>query len=204
MTPSQDVDSGPDEPGGDVPRPDRGYGVVARLFHWGTALLILTTIPIGIAMTSEGFESVGDALYIAHKNIGVVILGVLVLRLVWRLARPAPPPLPASVPALQRRIAEWTHRGLYLLVGLMAVTGYLRVVSGDFPVELLDALGVPPLISGRPDLSRTLSVVHKFTAWALVATLAVHVAAAAHHALILRDGVVSRMWPPWRSDADTR
>jgi cytochrome b561 len=179
----------------------RGYGIVARLFHWGSALLILATVPIGVAMTSEGFESLRDALYVAHKNIGVLILVVLLLRVAWRVFTPAPPRLPDSVPPLQRRLAETTHTGLYLLLGLMAVTGYLRVVSGDFPVEALDALGVPPLISGAPGLSETLSVVHKFGAYLLVAVVAMHVAAAAHHALILRDGVFSRMWPPWRRDA---
>jgi cytochrome b561 len=179
----------------------RGYGIVARLFHWGSALLILATVVIGVAMTSEGFESLRDALYVSHKTIGVVILGVLALRVAWRVVTPGPPRLPDSVPPLQRRLAEVTHTGLYLLMGLMAVTGYLRVVSGDFPVEILDAAGIPPLISGAPELSGTLSVVHKVGAYLLVAVVAMHVAAAAHHGLILRDGVFSRMWPPWRRDA---
>jgi hypothetical protein len=68
-------------------------------------------------------------------------------------------------------------------------------------VEILDAVGIPPLISGAPELSGTLSVIHKVGAYLLVAVVAMHVAAAAHHALILRDGVFSRMWPPWRRDA---
>jgi cytochrome b561 len=182
---------------------ERGHGIVARLFHWVTAMLVLGTIPVGIAMVSEGFEGIGDALYIVHKNVGVIVMAILVLRLLWKLATPAPPALPESVPPLQRRLAESTHLFLYVLLGIMTATGYLRVVSGDFPIELLDALGVPPLLSGQPDLSRTLSVIHKFTAYVLVATLAVHTAAAAHHALILRDGVFSRMWPPWRRDAGT-
>lgn len=178
-----------------------GYGTVHRLFHWLSALLILATIPVGLAMTSEGFGGVRDALYVAHKSLGVVILAVLALRVAWRAIAPRPPELPESVPPLQRRLAKRTHTGLYVLVAVMGVTGYLRVVAGDFPVEILDALGIPPLISDAPSLSRWLSVVHKVGAYLLVAGIAGHVAAAAHHALILRDGVIRRMWPPWAPDS---
>lgn len=185
-------------PSGDpAPVPVPGYGTGHRVFHWLSALLILVTIPVGLAMTSEGFVAIGDALYVTHKSLGVVILAVLLLRVLWRVVTPGPPRLPPSVPPVQRRLAERTHLALYLLVGLMGVTGYLRVVSGDFPVEILDALGIPPLISGAPELSRWLSVVHKVGAYLLVAGLAAHVAAAVHHALVLRDGVFQRMWPPW-------
>lgn len=180
-----------------------GFGTGHRLFHWISAALILATIPVGLAMTSEGFGGIRDGLYVAHKSLGVIILAVLALRVAWRAATPRPPGLPDSVPPLQRRLAEWTHVGLYVLVAVMGVTGYLRVVAGDFPVEILDAVGIPPLVSGAPNLSRWLSVVHKGGAYLLVAGIAVHVAAAAHHALILRDGVFGRMWPPWVSGSRT-
>lgn len=176
-----------------------GHGTVTRLFHWTMAVMILSTIPVGIAMTSEGFDSIGDPLYVFHKGMGVLIGAVLALRLAWKLVTPSAPPLPDSVPPLQRRIAERTHVLLYLLLGVMVVTGYLRTVAGDFPIEILDALGIPPLIGEHPELATTLSVVHKFTAWILAVVIALHVGAAAHHALILRDGVIRRMWPPVRS-----
>lgn len=179
-----------------------GYGRPARWLHWLMALLLAVTIPAGMAMTSEGFGGISDALYILHKNLGVVIGVVLAVRWLWRLAGPAPPPMPDSTPAREQSIAHWTHRFLYLLLALLVATGYLRVVAGDFPVELLDALGVPPLLSGRPDLSTDLSVTHKFTAYLLVTVAAVHVSAVLHHTVILGDGALSRMWPPWRQDAE--
>lgn len=173
-----------------------GYGRVSRLFHWGMALLIATTVPVGIAMTSQGFEGVSDGLYITHKGLGVIIGVVLLGRIGWRLLRPGPP-LPDSVPARERSIASATHVILYVLLLVMVVTGYVRTVGDGFPIELLNVLGVPPLVPEMPSLARTLAVVHKVTAYVLVALVAVHVSAVAHHALILGDGLFKRMWPPW-------
>lgn len=184
-----------------VGAPDRGqgHGTGRRLFHWLTVLLVGITLPVGIAMTSEGFRDWSDALYITHKGMGVVIGIVLVLRLAWRWVTPPPPPLPDTVSPLERRLAGATHAALYGVLALLVATGYVRTVTGGFPIELLDALGVPPLLPERPDLSRALSVVHSFAGYAFVFLLALHVGAVARHALVVRDGVFARMWPPWRS-----
>ena len=82
---------------------------------------------------------------------------------------------------------------------LLSLAGIMHHHAVD---HLLDALGIPPAIGEHPELATTLSVVHKFTAYILVGVLALHVGATAHHALILRDGVFSRMWPPWAGRND--
>ncbi|WP_366657781.1 cytochrome b [Fodinicurvata sp. EGI_FJ10296] len=178
----------------------RGYGTVARLFHWATVLLVLVMLAAGIAMTSEGFEAIGDPLFILHKNLGVIIFFLVVARLIWRLTH-RPDPLPDSLTPLERRVAGASHAALYALMLTMTVTGYFRVVGGGFPIELLDALGIPPLVSpsttpGMEDFATTLSVIHKVTAFVFVAVIAAHVTAALNHALILRNGVFRRIWPP--------
>lgn len=189
-------------PRGEPPEPEaRGYGTVARLLHWSVTLLVAVTVPAGIAMTSEGFASVRDSLFVAHKGIGVVLLVLVAVRALWRFVVP-PPPLPSTLPAAERRIAHLTHAGLYLLLLALGVTGYLRTVGGGYPVELLELFGVSPLVDEMPDTARTLSVVHKFLAWILVATATVHVAEILRHALIARDGILRRMWPPVAGDGD--
>lgn len=171
-----------------------GYGSLARILHWTTVLAVMVMIPVGMAMTSEGFEAIGDQLYIVHKNLGVLILLLIAVRLAWRLTHP-PTPLPDSVPPLQRRIAGTTHALLYALLLIMPVTGYIRTVGGDFPIELLNALGVPPLVPVMEETAKIVSVIHKFSAYALLALITAHVTAALHHALIDRDGIFSRIWP---------
>ena len=172
------------------------YGTVARLFHWTIALMVFIQIPAGIAMTTEQFPTIGGALFILHKGMGSVLLVLVTARLIWRLTHPVTPLLP-HLPRLQRRIAALTHGTLYVLLVVQPVSGYIRTIGEGYPIELLDALGIPPLIPYMPETALAMLVVHKFCAYTLTVLIGAHVAAAIHHALIERDGVMSRIWPPW-------
>lgn len=171
------------------------YDRVARLFHWTIALMVVIQIPAGVAMTSEPLEGVGTPLYVLHKGMGVLLLLLIVGRIVWRLTH-RPPPFPDSMPPLEQRIAHRTHIAIYVLLVTMVVSGYLRTVADEYPIELLDALGVPPLVGHHPRLAATMLVVHQFAVLALLGLVAVHVSAVLRHHLIDRDATLSRMWPP--------
>lgn len=177
--------------------PDRGYGTVARLLHWVVALLVVLQIPAGIAMTSEPLAAWADPLYIFHKGSGAVLLVLVLARAAWRLTHRAPP-FPDYVPRLERRIAHATHVAIYVMLVVMVVSGYVRTVGEGFPIELLDALGVPPLIPHVPRLARVMLVVHQFVAVTLVGLVAVHVSAVVRHQIIEGNPVLARMWPPVR------
>lgn len=174
-----------------------GYGTTARLFHWIMAIMILSTIPVGAIMVREGLtRSTQDMLFIFHKNIGVILLVLILLRLIWRLLNP-PPPLPASVPRPQAQVAHLVHLGLHGMLLFMATTGFVRVSAGGFPIEMLDWMGVPPL--PRNDaLADTASTLHFYGKFVLVALVLMHVMGAAFHGIVKRDGVFTRMWPPLR------
>ncbi|MEM7416519.1 MAG: cytochrome b/b6 domain-containing protein [Gemmatimonadota bacterium] len=175
-----------------------GYDTGARLFHWVVAILVVAQIPTGVAMTSEPLERWADPLFIFHKGAGSLLLGVLVARIVWRLGH-RPPPFPDYMPRLEQRIAGATHLAIYALLLVMAGSGYIRTVGDGFPIEALDALGIPPLIPLMPGLARVMIVVHQFAALALVAVVAVHVSAVLRHRLIDGAPILARMWPPFGS-----
>jgi len=175
--------------------PPSGYGTVARILHWTVALLVLLQIPAGIAMTSEPLAAWADPLYIFHKGSGSLLLVLVLARAAWRLTHRAPP-FPDYMPALEQRIAHATHVTIYVVLVVMVVSGYVRTVGDGFPIELLDALGVPPLIPYMPRLARAMLVVHQFAAVALVGLVAVHVSAVLRHQLIEGNPVLARMWPP--------
>jgi cytochrome b561 len=172
-----------------------GYNTVARLFHWVTVLLVLIMIPVGLAMAQELPKPLEDRLYILHKGLGPLVLLVVAARLAWRVFHPAPP-LPTDIPPVQRLAASVVHAALYAALLVQGISGYIFVDAGDFPLEVWQSLGVPPLIPKNEALSKAAEGVHRTTAFVLIVLIAMHVSAAAYHGLVRRDGVVARMWPP--------
>ena len=171
------------------------YKRPARVLHWTMAALVIAMIPVGALMIQDGLSrSLQNNLFIFHKNIGVLLLILIVVRIVYRLRTP-PPPEPAHLPDWQVRVAGLTHWALYGLLFVMPLAGYVRVRAGGFPIEALDAMGVPALVPRSDALAAFAKGVHYWGAWAIAILIAMHVGAALQHAILKKDGVFQRMWP---------
>lgn len=180
-----------------------GYGTVSRLFHWITVAIVIVMIPVGLTMVEEVPRALQDRLFILHKGLGAFFLVFIFARIAWRMLNP-PPPLPGTLPRARRLAAGAVHLLLYALLVTMVISGYVRVTAGGFPIELFDALGIPPLLAKNEALAEAAKAVHATAKTALIAVIALHVGAALHHGLVLRDGVLDRMWPPFnRRPRDT-
>lgn len=178
-------------------RARESYSLLARHFHWWTALLVAVMIPLGIAMNYRGnvinvWDATTNSLYSAHKLIGFCILLIVVARLVYRFTRGAPADEPTLEP-WQKIISHLTHWAIYGL--LLAVP-----LLGWFGVQLFPALDVFGLFSlpavVGPDEAASIVVLglHKLAAFVLVALVLMHIGAALFHYVIRRDGVLNRMW----------
>lgn len=177
--------------------PQTQYRGPARLIHWTMAALVLASIPVGVLMIQDGLSrSFQNSLFIFHKNAGVLLLILIVVRIAYRLTHP-PAPLPSDLPPWQHKIAGLSHIGLYGLLLLMPVAGYIRVKAGGFPIESLDALGIPSLVPRSDALAEVAKTVHYFGSYAIGGLIAMHIGAALFHGIVRKDGVFSRMWPPF-------
>ncbi|MGD1886146.1 MAG: cytochrome b [Cohaesibacteraceae bacterium] len=185
-----------------MPNPTQKYKVPARLLHWTMAVLVLAMVPVGFLMLNDSIaRELRNLMFIAHKNTGVLLLLLIVARLLYRWRNP-PNLEPVRLPALQAFAAHATHVALYGLLLIMPLSGYIRVRAGGFPIEGLDALGVPPLVPRSEALADFAQAVHFYAGYGIAVFIALHVGAAAYHGLVCRDGIFSRMWPVFTREAN--
>jgi len=171
----------------------QGYSPAARAFHWLTAALVLTMLPIGIAMaTFDLGAAVEDPLYHIHRSIGALVLVITVARLIYRLRNPAPP-LPADMPALQQFAALVTHWGLYALLIAQPLVGWIATSAYRAPVLFFWLFELPPIWQEDRLFSEAMFTVHRSLGILIAVLVCAHIAAALYHHFILKDRVLGRM-----------
>jgi cytochrome b561 len=168
------------------------YTRTAIVLHWLVAALVVAQVGWGWAMLAIAQVTQGpraDA-FNFHKSVGLVILALMLVRLAWRLAHPAPPL--DGLPAWQQRAARATHAVLYAALLIMPIAGYLGSAWSGYPVRWF-GMTLPAWASAQPALKTLMSQVHLATSFVLLGAVLLHVAAGVRHAL-RRDDYFMRMW----------
>jgi len=168
------------------------YTMTARVLHWVTAALVLTTIPLGVVIANEWGGPAQDFLYNVHKSIGVTLFPLVLVRLIYRLSHP-PPPLPDDIPAIQRLAAHATHWALYLLLLVQPIIGYIMTSAYPAPVPFFGLFELPLLWPPDRALSDALTLVHRNLGILIAVVAAMHIGAALFHHFVRKDRVLMRM-----------
>jgi len=174
------------------------YSPTAIGLHWVAALLIIGNLAFGLTMVDLPLSPAKLRYYSWHKWAGVTIFLLSALRLLWRLAHPAPA-LPLSMPAWQRMAANASHRALYLLFFAAPLSGWLFSSAAGFQTVYFGVVPLPDLLTKNKELADLLKLVHRFANYTLAALVVLHVAAAVKHHVVDRDDVLARMLPLLRS-----
>jgi cytochrome b561 len=167
------------------------FSPLARLLHWTMAIAILAMLFVGVGMVAT-VSHAHNVLLAIHRPLGVALLLLVIVRVCVRVRRGAPE-LPADMPAPQRFAAEASHLVLYALMVAMPLIGWSMLSAGGFPVTVFGALHLPPIVPHDVRLYALLRSLHTYLAFALFATVLLHLAATLFHGLIRRDGVLASM-----------
>ncbi len=170
------------------------YGTIAKTLHWAIVLLII--LQYVLAETADelpnGVEKL--ALLSRHKSFGMLILGLVIVRILWKLAnrgRPAPVPMPAP----QRIAAAAGHGLLYLLLLAQPISGWMMSASANYPVTFFGLFQFPAIIAPDQELHETLEEVHEVLFYSLAIIAILHALAALYHHFWMKDDALRRMLP---------
>jgi cytochrome b561 len=171
------------------------YSRTAMVLHWVIAAAVLGQIAFGWYLQTVPRLTPDRTITVnLHKSTGLVI-GVLILaRLAWRLTH-KPPPLPASMPAWERRAARASHALLYACMLVMPVAGYTASNFSKFGVKFFNAVTLPPWGVDDRAVYAFFNGLHVATSYLFVALIAIHVGAALKHLFFPRHGIFRRMLP---------
>ena len=180
-----------------LPKSSR-YTVAAITLHWVSALAIVSMLGLGWFMADLPLSPQRLKLYNWHKWAGVLVLGVSLVRLLWRWTH-RPPVLPRHVveqtPAWQVRVAGATHMALYGLLLVVPMIGWAYSSAAGFPVVVFGVLPLPDLLPKDKVWADLIKPLHALGAYTLCVLAALHAAAAVKHQLLDKDGLMQRMWP---------
>lgn len=167
------------------------YGLPAVFMHWLTALTVFGLFGLGLWMTELTYY---DAWYktapFIHKSIGLLLAGLTVFRLLWRLANPRPQIAGAR---WERLAAESAHALLYALLFAVMISGFLISTADGREVSVFGWFAVPALPWALEQQEEIAGKAHETLAFALIGLAVLHVLAALKHHFIDQDDTLRRM-----------
>ena len=182
------------------------YTSLAIALHWLVAVLMLGNIVL-----AWGFDWVPETqIRLAidtHKSIGITVLGLAVLRILWRLGHRPPAWPQGALTASELRAAHVVHGLLYVLMVALPLSGWLHdsawKAAESHPLTLFGLVDVPRLgwvMTQAPEFKERLhdlfGEAHELLAVGLYVLFAMHVVGALKHQWLDKQPTLERM--SWR------
>jgi cytochrome b561 len=184
------------------PREVAVYAPGLRALHWLMAALIFIGLALGVWASLLPRGAHRSEVLFFHKSIGVTVLGLVVIRIIWRLAAGAPA-YAEPLGRLTHAAARSAHVALYALMIAMPVSGYLTSTASGSPLPWFGLFSLPRLVAKDKPLAEATAWAHYVFAWTIAFVLAAHLGAVVWHAAIKRDTILTRMWPGFRPAGQT-
>jgi len=180
------------------------YTGPAIAFHWLIAVAIIANVALAWLWPNLPDAGVRPAID-AHKSIGITVLGLAIMRLLWRFAH-TPPALPTRYQRWEVTASHVTHILLYVLIFAMPLTGWIMDSAwkdaATHPMSWFGLFEWPRIgfmQSLEPGLRERMhdlfGAFHEYFSWALYALFVAHVAGALKHQWLDGEKELQRMWP---------
>jgi cytochrome b561 len=166
------------------------YGLLAKLFHWITFIILILQIPFGFYLVGLEFSDRRIDLENVHILVGITVFYITLFRLVWKFFNSSPTEGNSFFKG-QIFIAKANHFLLYLSIFTITISGILKkLYMGEKLNFLFFKYGFK---NDNFVLADTFYEVHIYANFLLIALIALHVLAVIVHHYIFNDKILNKI-----------
>ena len=166
------------------------YGLLAKLFHWVTFIILIAQVPFGFYLVGLEFSDRRIDLENIHILIGITIFYFVLLRLIWKLFNPSPKSEHNFFKG-QNLIAKTNHFLLYVGIFAITISGVLKkLYMGE---KLNFFIFQYAFKESNFQLADSFYVVHIYANYLLIALVSLHILATVAHHIFFKDKILKKM-----------
>jgi methyl-accepting chemotaxis protein/cytochrome b561 len=168
--------------------------------HWAIAILVTCQLAIAVVLTQLRSLAYGQLVLSLHRQLGLVILLLVVARFVLIRRQPGHTDIPSVFPSWQQRAASLVHGAFYVLLVAQPVIGIFVAWARGDSVGLFGVAQVAAPFEISDVARERLMTVHATTAMVLFALCLIHIGAVLFNRIVRRVSVIDRMLAPIPED----
>ena len=166
------------------------YGLISKLLHWISAVLLFIQIPLGFYLVDLDFGPERLTVEDIHVTVGLSVFYLVILRLLYKIFNPTPR-LEPSVFKGQKFLAKLNHVMLYVTILSITISGILKKL---FNGETLTIIFKKIKIQDNFELGELFYDIHVISNYVLIVLVIIHILAVITHKLFFNDNLLKRMF----------
>ena len=166
------------------------YGLLAKLFHWITFVILVAQIPFGFYLVGLEFSDRRIDLENIHILIGITVFYITLLRLIWKFFNSSPTDGNSFFKG-QIIIAKINHFLLYLSIFTITISGILKkLYMGETLNFIFFKYGFE---KDNFVLADAYYEVHIYANYLLLILVTLHILAVIVHHFVFKDKILNKI-----------
>ena len=166
------------------------YGLLAKLFHWVTFIVLIAQVPFGFYLVGLEFSDERIDLENIHIFVGITVFYVTLFRLIWKFLNPSPSETKSYFKG-QVFIGKAHHFLLYLSIFTITISGILKkLYMGETLNFIFFKYGFE---KDNFVLADAYYEIHIYANYLLIVLVTLHILAVIIHHLIFKDKILNKI-----------
>ena len=165
------------------------YGLISKLLHWVSAVLLFIQIPLGFYLVDLDFGPERLNIENIHVAVGLAIFYLVIFRLINNILNPTPK-LEPNIFKGQKLLAKLNHVLLYVTILSITISGILKKL---FNGEVLIIIFKKIKIQDNFELGELFYDIQVYSNYLLIALIIIHLMAVIIHKLFFNDNLLKKI-----------